>query len=75
MWIGTSADNLQLVVRTGDVIEGTVLTSLPFPGRANVQQLDLHDNALAWIGGFQSGVRAVILTHIGDEKGADETPD
>jgi hypothetical protein len=71
IWIGTSAEHLQLVVRTGDVIEGTVLTRLPFPGRADVQQLDMNESALAWIGGFQSGVKAVVLTRIGDEKGND----
>lgn len=61
IWVGTSAQDLQLVVRTGDVIGGKVLTSLPFRA-AFGQQFGMNENGVVWVGGFRSGARAVVLS-------------
>lgn len=72
IWIGTSAEDLQLVVRTGEVIGGKVLTSLPFREFGG-QQFDMNENSVVWVGGFQSGARAIVLSRIGGEN--DEADD
>jgi hypothetical protein len=61
IWIGTSDEDLQLVVRTGDVIEGKVLTRLAPFSLGN--QLDVNENSIVWVGAF--GVaRAVVLSRV-----------
>jgi hypothetical protein len=72
IWIGTSAEDLQLVVRTGEVIGGKVLTSLPFREFGG-QQFDVNENSVVWVGGFQSGAKAIVLSRIGGEN--DEADD
>ncbi len=64
IWIGTSDEDLQLVVRTGDVIGGSVLTRLP---TQVANQFDMNENGLAWIGNFQSPARAVVFSQFLDE--------
>ncbi|MEN3330312.1 MAG: hypothetical protein V7638_5119 [Acidobacteriota bacterium] len=61
IWIGTSDENLQLVVRTGDVIDGRVLTRLPDFGVGN--QFDIDENGVLWVGTF--GVaKAVVYSRV-----------
>lgn len=63
VWIGTSDDDLQLVARTGDVIDGKVLTN--FPQVTN--GLDINQNSVVWVGNF-GPARAIVLSHIlGDD--------
>jgi len=61
IWIGTSDEDLQLVVRTGDVINGKVLTRLPQIGQGS--QLDLNENSVLWVGTFGTA-KAVILSRV-----------
>ena len=63
IWIGTSDEDLQLVVRTGEVIDGNVLTGLPTDS-AGFNEFDMNQNALVWIGSFQSTGRAVVFSQI-----------
>jgi len=65
IWVGRSEADLRLVVRTGDLIGGRALTSLP----RQFGQFDIDQNGVAWVGGFPAGATAVILSRIG---GADE---
>jgi hypothetical protein len=60
IWVGTSDQDLQLVVRAGDVVGGKVLTNLP----SGLGQLDMNSTALAWIGTFPSRATAVVLSRI-----------
>lgn len=59
IWTGTSAGDLQLVVRTGDIIDGKVLARLP---NFSVNQFDMNENGVVWIGSFQSPARAVVFS-------------
>lgn len=61
IWIGTSDEDLQLVARTGDVIEGKVLTRIVQDSQAN--QLDINENDVLWVGNFGTA-RAVILSRV-----------
>lgn len=61
IWVGTSDQDLQLVVRTGDVIDGKVLTRLPQFGLGS--QLDLNENSVLWVGTFGTA-KAVVLSRI-----------
>jgi hypothetical protein len=49
-----------------------VLASLPFREFGG-QQFDMNENSVVWVGGFQSGARAVVLSLIDDEN--DEADD
>ncbi len=60
IWIGASDRDLQLVVRTGDVVGGMVLTNLPL----GLGQLDMNGPEIAWIGTFPARVTAVVLSRI-----------
>jgi hypothetical protein len=64
IWIGTSDEDLQLVVRTGDVIDGKVLTRLPRFGQGN--QFDMNENGVLWVGNF-GPTKAVVLSRIPGE--------
>jgi hypothetical protein len=61
IWIGTSTDNLQLVVRTGEVIGGSVLTRLPSFSHEN--RFDMNQNGVLWIGDFGLG-KAIVLSRL-----------
>jgi hypothetical protein len=61
IWIGTSAEDLQLMVRTGDVIGGKVLTRLPQFGQGN--QFDMNESGVLWVGNFGL-TKAVVLSRI-----------
>jgi hypothetical protein len=63
IWVGTSRADLQLVVRTGDVIGGNVLTRLP----AQIGQLDMNADGVVWIGRFASGATAVVFSRVRDD--------
>jgi hypothetical protein len=69
IWIGTSDRDLRLVVRTGDVVGGMVLTNLP----SGFGQLDMNGSELAWIGTFPARATAVVLSHIDADR--DESHD
>jgi hypothetical protein len=64
IWVGTSEEDLQLVVRTGDVIGGNVLKSLPFQSGVVSQQFGVNENGVLWIGSFQSNAKAIIFSRI-----------
>ena len=64
IWVGTSDLDLRLVVRTGDVVGGRVLTNLP----SGLGQLDMNSSALAWIGTFPSRATAVVLSSISTDR-------
>ena len=61
IWIGTSDEDLKLAVRTGDVIDGKVLTRLPQFGQSN--QFDMNENGVLWVGGF-GPTKAVVFSRI-----------
>jgi len=61
IWIGTSDEDLQLVVRTGDVIDGRVLTRLPQFGQGN--QFEINENSVVWVGTFGT-TKAVVYSRI-----------
>lgn len=63
IWIGTSDEDLQLVVRTGDVIGGRVLTRLPQFGQGN--QFVMNENSLVWVGTFGT-TKAIVYSRILD---------
>jgi hypothetical protein len=66
IWIGTSDEDLQLVVRTGDVINGRVLTRLPQFGQGN--QFEMNENSVVWVGTFGT-TKAVVYSRVLDESG------
>ena len=61
IWIGTSDEDLQLVVRTGDVIEGRVLTRIVQDAQAH--QLAVNENEVLWVANF-GAARAVVLSRV-----------
>ena len=61
IWIGTSDEDLQLVVRTGDAISGNVLTRLPLFLQGN--QFDMNENDVLWVGSFGSA-KAIVLSRL-----------
>lgn len=64
MWTGTSEDDLQLVVRTGEVIEGSNLTDLRFAGTgAGGQTYAMNENSILWRARF-GPVNALVLSQI-----------
>jgi hypothetical protein len=70
IWIGTSDQNLQLLVRTGEVIEGNVLTDLPFIGfSAAGHPLEMDENRVLWRASF-GPAKVVVLSRIPDDNQA-----
>ena len=67
IWIGTSDEDLQLVARTGDVINGKVLTRLPIFAFGFGSQFDLNENDIMWVGNF-GATKAVVLSRIPGER-------
>jgi hypothetical protein len=63
IWVGTSDADLQLVVRTGEVIDGKVLTRLPTVP-AGLGQFEMNEDGVLWIGSFPSRATAVIFSSI-----------
>jgi hypothetical protein len=63
IWVGTSDADLQLVVRTGQVIDGRELMRLP----SGLGQFDMNGDAIVWIGTFPSRSTAVVLSRIRGE--------
>ena len=69
IWVGTSAADLQLVVRTGQVIDGKVLTRLP----AAFGQFEMNEHGIVWIGSFAPRASAVVFSRIdGRDEGIDD---
>ena len=61
IWVGTSDADLRLVVRTGQVIDGRVLTRLPtLP--TGLGQFEMNEDGVLWIGSFPSKATAVIFS-------------
>jgi hypothetical protein len=73
IWIGTSDADLQLLVRTGSVIEGKVLTGLPFTGsNAGGHSLGMNENSVLWRAVF-GPVKALIVSRIlGDNEATNQ---
>lgn len=70
IWIGTSEDDLQLIARTGDVIDGRVLTRLPqFDSLSH--PFDINENDILWVGTF-GPAKAVVLSRILGDDGNSE---
>ena len=61
IWTGTSDEDLQLVVRTGDVIGGNVLTRLSKEA-GGLSQFDMNETGVVWIGSFQSPAKAIVFS-------------
>ena len=61
IWVGTSAADLQLVVRTGETIDGKVLTRLP----TALGQFEMNDAGIVWIGTFAPRATAVVFSRLG----------
>ena len=71
IWVGTSEEDLKLLVRTGDNIDGKVLTNLPFFDITG-HPLDMNGNDVLWRGSF-GAVKAFVLSRIaGDDNGGNE---
>jgi len=68
IWIGTSDEDLQLVVRTGQVIGGKVLTRLS-TDTSGLNQFDMNEDAVVWIGTFQGNAKAIVFSRIASENG------
>jgi hypothetical protein len=67
IWIGTSDDDLRLLVRTGEVIGGNLLTDLPFAGfSADGHPLGMNENRVLWRGNF-GPARALVVSGIVDD--------
>jgi hypothetical protein len=62
IWAGTSETDLELVVRTGQVIGDKVLTRLP----TGFGQFDMNENGVVWIGSFPSRATAVVFSRTRD---------
>jgi hypothetical protein len=60
IWVGTSQSDLQLLVRTGDVIGGRTLTGLP----PAFGQFDMNERTIVWLGGFPQRGAAIIASAI-----------
>jgi hypothetical protein len=60
IWVGTSDADLQLIVRTGDVIAGTPLLKLPL----DLGRLDLSESGVAWIGDFPGRSSALVFSSL-----------
>jgi hypothetical protein len=60
IWTGTSDEDLQLVRRTGDVIDGHLLTRLSRE-TGGLSQLDMNETGVVWIGSFQSPAKAIVF--------------
>ena len=63
IWIGSSASDLQLVVRTGQLVDGKVLVALP----TAFGQLDMNEDGVAWIGTFPSHATSVVFSRVRGE--------
>jgi hypothetical protein len=64
IWIGTSERDLRLLVRTGEMIGGKLLTGLPFDGSdANGHSLLMNENSVLWRGSFGL-TKAVIASEL-----------
>lgn len=61
IWIGTSDEDLQLVARTGDVIDGRVLTRLPQFSQGN--QFEINENSIVWVGTFGT-TKAIVYSRV-----------
>ena len=72
IWIGTSNEDLRLVVRTGGVIGGKVLTGLPFDSSSVAgHPLQLNENSVLWRGSF-GPAKAVVVSGFTDDDGGNE---
>lgn len=72
IWIGTSDEDLQLLVRTGEVIDGKVLTELPFGGVVG-HPLDINENSLLWRGNFGLAKAVVVSRMAGRSEGCNDS--
>jgi hypothetical protein len=58
IWVGTSDADLQLIVRTGDLIAGTPLLKLSL----DLGRLDMSESGVAWIGDFPGRFSAIVFS-------------
>ncbi len=61
IWVGTSDKDLQLVVRTGELIGGKVLTRLVTSNDVG-NPFDMNEDGVVWIGSFQPSGAAVVFS-------------
>lgn len=66
IWAGTEAGDLTLVARTGDVIDGKVVTALPLTDNIG-RPLSLNGNRVLWRGVF-GATKAIVLSRIAGGK-------
>ena len=58
IWFGRSDSDLHLVVRTGDIIDGSTLISLP----RGLGMFDMNERGVAWEGGFSGRSSAIVFS-------------
>jgi hypothetical protein len=72
IWTGTSSEDLRLVVRTGEVIGGRILTGLPFDGSsAGGRPLGMNETSILWRGSF-GPTKAIIVSAVAGDDGGNE---
>lgn len=70
IWIGRSDEDLKLLVRTGEVIGGNVLTDLPFGDFGH--PLAMNENSVLWRGNFGLATAVVVSRILGDNDTSNE---
>jgi hypothetical protein len=70
IWIGTSDEDLRLVVRTGEVIGGNALTRIPAFGQGN--QFDMNQTSVLWVGRFGATTAIVVTRATGGNDDAND---
>jgi hypothetical protein len=73
IWTATSSEDLRLVVRTGEVIGGKVLTAVPFDGsNAGGRPLGMNETSILWRGSFGPSKAIIVSALPGDRDGGNE---
>jgi len=60
IWVGTSDADLQLVVRTGELVGGNTLVKLS----QDLGRLDMNEEGIAWIGEFPGRSAAIVFSRL-----------
>ena len=72
IWVGTSDQDLRLLVRTGEVIGGKVVRDLPFAGSASGHPLQMNGNSVLWRGNLGPAKAIVVSRILGDNDAGSE---
>jgi hypothetical protein len=63
IWVGTTEDDLKLLVRTSDVINGNILTNIPLIDTTG-DAFEMKGAGILWRGNF-GNTKALVLSHLG----------